>query len=103
MQPDSIVKDGAEQRWIIDSIEAPIASVEVDGTTMITVPLWLLPSGIGHGHILRVRREGLLSVERAVISFEIDEAATDAARAHSAAQVRKGERQANDPGGNIAF
>jgi hypothetical protein len=95
--------NGEEQRWVIDSIEAPVASVEVDGMTMITVPLWMLPSGTSHGHIVRVRREGAQSDTRSVVSFEIDEAATDAARARSAGQVRKGERQANDPGGNLAF
>lgn len=92
-----------EQRWVIDSIEENIASVEIDGHTMITVPVAILPTGTREGQILKVRSEGTRSATRALISFEYDAAATSAALARSAEQVKKGARQANDPGGNITF
>ncbi len=94
---------GDEHRWMIDTIEAEVASVEVDGTTLITVPLYVLPKGIRHGVMLRVRHEGAQTDRRSVISLEIDEPATARAHRHSASQVRKGERQPNDPGGDVAF
>jgi hypothetical protein len=92
-----------EQRWVVDSMDAEMASVEVDGSTMITVPVWVLPSGVKQGHVLRVKHEGAQASGRSVVSIEIDEAATSKALAASAAQVNKGTRQANDPGGNLAF
>ena len=91
------------QRWVIDSIEEGVASVEVDGTTMITVPLWLLPRGVKQGLILAVRHERPPTDAQSALRLDIDEAATSRARAASAAQVNKGSRQANDPGGNISF
>jgi hypothetical protein len=78
-------------RWIVDSIEESMASVEVDGDKLMPVPVAMLPRGTKQGDILRV-------------SIEIDAAATKAALAESAAQVKKGgARQANDPGGDITL
>ena len=78
------------QSWVVDSIEEAIASIEVDGKTMITVPVAVLPKGVVRGQILRV-------------TISIDEAGTKKALAVSAAQVRKHERQPDDPGGDIAL
>jgi len=102
MQPDAMT-GASEQRWVIDSTEEGIASVEVDGATMITVPLALLPHGVRQGDVLRVHVAPTASGERSGISFEIDADATAQARARSAAQVQKGTRQANDPGGDLKF
>ena len=101
MKPDT--HKTAEQRWVIDSIEESVASVEVDGDRMITVPQSLLPSGAKQGHVLRVLRETAPDGKRSTLSIEIDEAATRDAIAASAAQTKKGTRQANDPGGDIAL
>jgi hypothetical protein len=38
----------------VDQIENGVASVEVDGHTMITLPRTLLPRGTGEGDVLRV-------------------------------------------------
>ncbi|MDQ2666544.1 MAG: DUF3006 domain-containing protein [Gemmatimonadota bacterium] len=92
-----------KQRWVIDSIEASIASVEVDGATMITVPMALLPSGIKQGDIVSVGFDGAQTSARTAVVFEIDEAAIAQARAHSAAQVGKAAPQGNDPGGDLHF
>ena len=92
-----------EQRWVIDSIEAQVASIEVDGSMMIVVPQWLLPEDARAGHVLRVRREPSWSGGRSVVSIEVDQAATDEALASSAAQVKKGVGRPNDPGGNIVL
>jgi len=103
MQPDSVTGGVSEQRWIIDSIEAQVASIEVDGAMMIVVPQWLLPDDARVGHVLRVQREASGSGGRSTMSIEVDQAATDEALARSAAQVKKGARRPNDPGGNIVL
>ncbi len=92
-----------QHRWIVDSIEESMASVEVDGDRMITVPQSMLPSGVKSGHVLNVRRESSSDGQRSVLTIEIDQAATQKALAASAAQVKKGTRQKNDPGGDIVL
>lgn len=92
-----------QQRWVVDSIEESVASVEVDGDHMITVPQSLLPAGVKQGHVLSVRRERSPDGQSSVLTIEIDAAATKRALAASAAQVKKGSRQKNDPGGDIVL
>lgn len=92
-----------QQRWVVDSIEESVASIEVDGDRMITVPQSLLPAGVKQGHVLSVRRERSADGQRSVLTIEIDAAATKRALAASAAQVKKGSRQKNDPGGDIVL
>jgi hypothetical protein len=96
-------KKKAEHRWVIDSIEESVASIEVDGERMITVPQSLLPSDAKQGHVLRVVRDTGGDGKRSTLTIEVDEAATREAFAASAAQTKKGTRQANDPGGDIAL
>jgi hypothetical protein len=93
----------AQHRWVVDSIEESVASVEVDGDRMITVPQSLLPAGVTSGHVLSVRRERSPDGRRSILTIEIDAAATKQALAESAAQVKKGSRQKNDPGGDIVL
>ena len=78
------------QRWVIDSIEENVASIEVDGRAMVTLPHSLLPDGAKEGHVLRV-------------TIEIDEAGTKQAMDASAAQVKRGmeESRKRDKGGDI--
>ena len=102
MKPADTRKN-AEHRWIIDSIEESVASIEVDGDCMITVPQSLLPSDAKQGHVLRVLREAAADGKRSTLTIEVDEAATREALAASAAQTKKGTRQPNDPGGDIAL
>lgn len=96
----------SEQRWVVDSIEESMASIEIDGDKMITVPLSSLPRGVRQGDVLRVttRQEPSDDPDDEVhsISITIDEAATKQALAASAAQVKKGKRS-NDPGGDITL
>lgn len=91
------------QRWVVDSIEESMASVEVDGKSMITVPQTLLPSGARQGHVLRVKRELSADGLRSVLTIELDDAATKRALAASAEQVNKGAKGKNDPGGDITL
>ena len=78
-----------------------MASVEVDGKSIITVPQSLLPSRARQVHVLRVKRELSADGMRSALTIELDEAATKRALAESAAQVKKGARAKNDPGGDI--
>jgi hypothetical protein len=80
-------------RWIVDSIEEFVASIEVDGGQMITVPQWVLPAGARQGHMLRVTHERPSSGGRSVLTIELDEAATHRAMMESAEQVRKTARR----------
>jgi hypothetical protein len=89
-------------RWVIDSIEEFVASVEVDGGKMITVPQWVLPDGAREGDVLSVQHERPVNGSRSVLTISIDSVATAKALADSAAQVAKHSgRAANDPGGDI--
>lgn len=79
-------------RWVIDSIEEKAASIEIDGGTMIQLPVSLLPPGAKDGDVLRV-------------TIEADPTATKQALDDSAAQVKK-VRDASakrDRGGDIVL
>lgn len=80
----------SEHRWVVDAIEEKMASVEVDGDTMITVPASLLPKGVRSGHVLKV-------------TILFDEDATQRAHEDSASQVKRGRdaSRKRDPGGDI--
>ena len=80
-----------------------MASVEVDGETMIMVPQSLLPSGARQGHVLRVKHDASSDGIRSALTIEIDEAETKRALAASAAQVKKGVKGKRDPGGDITL
>jgi len=90
-------------RWVVDSIEESMASVEVDGKSMITVPQSLLPSGAKQGHVLAVKRDISADGMRSALSIEVDVDATKRALAESAAQVKKGSKGKTDPGGDITL
>ena len=92
-----------QHQWVVDSIEEGMASVEVDGGRMITVPLSTLPAGTREGHVLRVRREQSSDGQRSTLAIELDEAATKLALAESARQVEKSARSKSDPGGDIVL
>jgi len=90
-------------RWVVDSIEESMASVEVDGKSMMTVPQSLLPSGAREGHVLNVKRELSADGMRSALTIELDQDATKRAFAESAAQVKKGVKGKKDPGGDITL
>jgi SOS-response transcriptional repressor LexA len=89
-------------RWVVDSIEESVASIEVDGKDMITVPLSLLPDGLRDGDVLRVQVTRPAKA-RSVLTIDIDAKATTKALAESDAQVKKHANQPNDPGGDITL
>jgi len=89
--------------WVVDEIEESMASIEVDGDRMITVPQGVLPAGVRQGHVLRVQRTHSADGKQSTVTIEIDDAATRRALAESAAQVKKGSRQPDDPGGDITL
>lgn len=91
-----------EQRWVIDFIEEGSAQIEVDGERVISVAVSLLPVNARAGHVLRVRGEAKGDDVSGLV-IEVDEQATREALARSAAQTKKGQRQANDPGGDLKF
>ncbi len=90
-------------RWVVDSIEESVASVEVDGSTMMTVPQWLLPAGVHAGHVLSVQHSRPADGQRSTLAIEIDETATKAALEASAAQVAQIASRSRDPGGDVSL
>ena len=92
-----------EHRWVIDSIEESVASIEVDGKDMITLPLSLLPGGAKQGDVLSVTIDRPAKGQRAVLTLSVDEIATKKALADSAAQVKQGRPLVKDPGGDITL
>ncbi|MGH7620302.1 MAG: DUF3006 domain-containing protein [Gemmatimonadaceae bacterium] len=90
-------------RWIIDTIEENAAAIEIDGKNVVTMPRWLLPDGARQGDVLRVSHDRPTRGQRSSLIIEIDRAATQKALADSAAQVQKGVKRPNDPGGNITL
>lgn len=47
-------KSDQSSTWIIDQIENGVASIEVDGGAMISVPHSILPRGVHEGDVLKV-------------------------------------------------
>ncbi len=92
-----------QHQWVVDSIEEDMASVEVDGGRMITVPLSTLPHGTREGQVLRVSRQHSSDGRRSTLVIELDPAATQRALEESARQVGKNVKQKNDPGGDIVL
>lgn len=96
------MSDHVEQhRWVVDAIDELVASIEVDGGQVVNVPRWLLPVRAREGQVLSVRHDRPTDGARSVLTVEIDEQATAQALRESAAQVQKGVRRSNDPGGDI--
>jgi hypothetical protein len=90
-------------RWVIDVVEENAVAIEVDGKNVITMPRWLLPDAAKQGDVLQVRHDRPAKGQRSALTIEVDAAATKKALAESAAQVQKGTKRPNDPGGNITL
>lgn len=76
------------QMWVIDRVDGEIASIEIDGHAVITVPLWLLPRGTGEGDVLRV-------------AIQPDEAEKQRRLAQSRAQLARAPK--SGPAGDIVL
>lgn len=93
---------GAKQyRWVVDSMEESVASVEIDGERTAQLPNWLLPRGAREGDVLKVTHDVAESGEESRLSIVVDRAGTSAAMDRSAKQVGSTARSPNDPGGDI--
>jgi hypothetical protein len=90
-------------RWVVDSVEEHVAAIEVDGHLMVRLPQWILPRGAEPGHVLSVTHELGERGTTSTLRIELDRAATRRAERASAEQTRKGERQMDDPGGDIVL
>lgn len=88
-------------RWVVDAIEEGHAAIEVDGRSLLHVPLAQLPAGVREGEVLSVS----VSATDGGTRWDIrrDEKATAAARATStaASQAPPSSGLSRDPGGDI--
>jgi hypothetical protein len=92
---------GAPHRWVIDSIAEHVAAIEVDGAEVVRVPQWILPARAAEGDVLAVRHDVSADGNRSVVTIDIDDAATVAARSASSAQVAGINAVSSDKRGNI--
>jgi hypothetical protein len=92
-------------RWAIDAIEEGMARIEEDGERMITVPVYLLPAGVGEGQILDVTTAVGKEKGTLVVTVAADEAATAESRAKSKATMARAMAQSRkrDRGGDVAL
>lgn len=88
-------------RWVVDSMEESVASIEIDGERTIQLPKWLLPRGAKEGDVLTVTHDVAESGEKSRLGIVVDRDATRAAMERSAKQVGSTQRSPNDPGGDI--
>lgn len=88
-------------RWVVDSMEESVASVEIDGKRTAQLPKWLLPSRAKEGDVLKVTHDVAESGDESRLSIVVDRAGTSAAMDRSAKQVGSTARSPKDPGGNI--
>lgn len=90
-----------QYRWVVDSIEESVASIEVDGKHTVQLPKWLLPRGTKEGDVLTVKHDVAESGEESRLSIVVGRDATRAAMDRSARQVGSTARSPKDPGGDI--
>ncbi|HEX6599249.1 MAG TPA: DUF3006 domain-containing protein [Gemmatimonadaceae bacterium] len=92
-------------RWAIDAIEEGMARIEEDGERMITVPVYLLPAGVGEGQILDVTTAVGKEKGTLVVTVAADEAATAESLAKSKATMARAMAQSRkrDRGGDVAL
>jgi len=75
--PPSPARGESTSVWVIDQIENGVASVEINGNNVVTIPLEVLPKGVREGDVLRVT----ISQDPAELARRL---------AKSAAQIAKG-------------
>lgn len=88
-------------RWVVDSMEESVASIEIDGKRTVQLPKWLLPRGAKEGDVLTVTHDVSESGEESRLGIVVDRDATRAAMERSARQVGSTVRSPKDPGGDI--
>ena len=86
------------RRWVVDSIDEGIATVEEDGERVVRVPRWMLPDGAREGSMLSVRRER--GDEGVVLRIELDARGEREALERSRRQVQSGT---GDEGGDVVL
>ena len=99
--PRSDTMAARRQRWVIDSIEESVASIEIDGKRTIQFPVASLPSGAAPGDVLAVTHDDAGRGDESPLSIVVDREATRAAKERSARQVADTGRSPGDPGGDI--
>lgn len=90
-------------RWAIDKLEEGTASIEHDGDRMFNVPRSIIPADAREGDVLDVRITTTVEAgnDAVTVDVRVDRAATTAASAASAQQVRR--VATTDKGGDISL
>jgi len=92
-------------RWAVDGISDGMARIEEDGERMITVPVYLLPTGVREGQVLQVTPEAGPAKGTLLITVAADEEATASSLAKSKATTARAMAQSRtrDKGGDVAL
>ena len=90
-------------RWVVDGIEEGVARIEVDGTTTMALPVWMLPDGAREGQVLRVARTA--ATGSVTLTITLDASAASAALHASDKQVKRTTKASRkrDPGGDVSL
>lgn len=86
------------RRWVVDSIEEEVATVEEDGERIVRVPRWMLPDDAREGSVLSVMR--VVEGETLVLRIEHDPRGEAEALERSRRQV---EIETGDEGGDVVL
>ena len=89
----------AGTRWVVQSVGESVASVEVDGDTIVTLPRWLLPEDAAEGDVLAVTHTR--AAGRASLVVMRDAAGTREALAESETQMR--DAPVDTAGGDVTL
>lgn len=92
-------------RWAIDAISEGMARIEEDGERMISVPVYLLPSGVREGQVLQVSSAPGEGSGTLLVTVAADEEATAESLAKSKATTTRAMAQSRkrDRGGDVAL
>lgn len=85
--------------WVVDQINGQMASVEVDGSGMMTVPVWMLPKDVAEGDVLRVKQDR--RIDRSILMIVDDE--DEQRRRLAESKVQVSVRSPNDTPGDVTL
>jgi len=89
-------------RWILESVEEHVATIEVDGAATVRLPAWVLPRGARPGDVLAVEHDQGEDGRGSTLRIALDAEGREGAMRRSREQVAEAG-QASDAGGDISL
>jgi hypothetical protein len=82
--------------WVVDRLDGDTASVEVDGATIVNMPIWLLPEDAIEGDVFRVKHDRRNDRSILMIVSDEQERQRRVARSELQASVRSPKDRSGD-------